>query len=258
MNNQELYARVRASLVQECVLFGSASPGARLLRAPGVLASIVPATPDRSMFNWVVYEHREALLEQYQGFASAYEEAGVRAWTVWVDPDDNIMPPALTLHGHKLDSQPVAMAAAMDELILPPPDDLDWRPIYDLRLVAQINDQAYGFPPPAFEAALQQWPDQAWYAYLAYLQGEAVGTVMIYQGENGDCGVTGVATLPQARGHGIATRLLAVALRESQARGATTTTLQASPLGASVYAALGYRNLGVMGMWERRRMLSSA
>lgn len=256
MNNQELYKRVHEFLVKECMLFSNASPGARLLQTKGVIASIVPATPDRSMFNCVVYEHHDALLEQYQTIANAYDEAGVRAWTVWVDSNDNLSADALVARGHKLDSQPLAMAVSIHELRLAAIEDIEWRRTYDFSIVAHINNQAYGFPSPAFDAALKRWPDKSWYGYLAYLKGDAVGALLTYQSAQGDCGVTGVATLPQARSHGIATRLLAVALREAQTRGATTTTLQASPLGSSVYAALGYRNLGVMGMWERRIVIS--
>jgi hypothetical protein len=52
---------------------------------------------------------------------------------------------------------------------------------------------------------------------------------------------------------GIATRLLAVALEQARGRGMTTTSLQASGKGKPVYARLGYRDLGPMTMWERRR-----
>jgi hypothetical protein len=46
----ELYQRVRRLLVAEASLFGSSAEGARLLRLPGVLGSLNPAAPDRSMF----------------------------------------------------------------------------------------------------------------------------------------------------------------------------------------------------------------
>jgi GNAT superfamily N-acetyltransferase len=75
---------------------------------------------------------------------------------------------------------------------------------------------------------------------------------MGFESGDGDVAVSAVATLPAAQGAGIATRLLAVALGEARRRGAVTTTLQASPKGRPVYAKLGYRELGVMQMWERR------
>jgi GNAT superfamily N-acetyltransferase len=75
---------------------------------------------------------------------------------------------------------------------------------------------------------------------------------MTYESSDGDCGVSAVATLPEARGGRIASRLLSVALRAAQARGARTTSLQATSKGAPVYTALGYRDLGRMSMWEHR------
>jgi len=247
-----LYARVRELLVRECIFFAQCSSGGQVLRPPGVTASIVPAAPLRSMFNWVIFDHLDALAVHYSTLAAAYDAAGVRAWTVWVDPGDQAACDILTDRGHVLDSQPAAMAAEMGDLKLPPVEDLDWSETRDLDLIGRINDAAYGFPPPAFAAVMQRWPESPWHAYVARLNDEPVATVMTHNGSDGDCGVTAVATLPVARGHGIAGRLLAAALGAARAGGAVTTSLQASPTGKRVYAALGYRDLGTMGMWERR------
>jgi hypothetical protein len=43
------------------------------------------------------------------------------------------------------------------------------------------------------------------------------------------------------------------ALREARERGCTTTCLEATARGEPVYARLGYRPLGRLGMWELRR-----
>jgi GNAT superfamily N-acetyltransferase len=68
----------------------------------------------------------------------------------------------------------------------------------------------------------------------------------------GDSCIVYVATLPEARGRGLASRLMAHALHEARGRGATTTSLQATKMGYPVYARLGYRDLGALQMWERR------
>jgi GNAT superfamily N-acetyltransferase len=62
-----------------------------------------------------------------------------------------------------------------------------------------------------------------------------------------------VATVPEARGRGVSTRLLAHALDAAREAGLETTTLQATKLGVPVYARLGYRDFGAMHMWERRQ-----
>jgi GNAT superfamily N-acetyltransferase len=67
-----------------------------------------------------------------------------------------------------------------------------------------------------------------------------------------DCSVWLVATLPEARGNGLAGALMAHALADARERGRTTSTLQATDLGRPVYERLGYRPLGEIQLWERR------
>jgi len=65
-------------------------------------------------------------------------------------------------------------------------------------------------------------------------------------------GVTMVATVPDQRGKHLASGVLAHALDEARQRGKTTTSLQASKLGQSIYARLGYRALGEVHLYEKR------
>jgi GNAT superfamily N-acetyltransferase len=251
-SDRELFERVRRLLHAEARLFGSSAHDAVTLRLDGVLASVNPRAPDRSMFNWVIADSRAALLKSYDEVARAYVNAGVRAWTVWVDEGDVETERELTLRGHLLDAKPRAMAAEIAALSLPPVGDLAWTETQDIATVAAINDAAYTFPPPAFAAALTRNVEPRWHAYLAHHDGRPVASVMAYESVDGDCGLSAVATLPEARGSGTASRLLAVALQQAAGRGAVTTTLQATSKGAPVYTRLGYRDLGAMCMWEHR------
>jgi hypothetical protein len=52
----------------------------------------------------------------------------------------------------------------------------------------------------------------------------------------------------------MASGLIGLALSEAREPGCETTSLQASGAGYPVYRKLGYRDLGAMGMWERRRL----
>ena len=70
---------------------------------------------------------------------------------------------------------------------------------------------------------------------------------------DGDCGVYWVATLPEARGRGLTSRHMHLALEDGRQRGCDISTLQATKLGRPVYEALGYRDIGTLEMWERRR-----
>jgi GNAT superfamily N-acetyltransferase len=254
VDDRRLYELVRRHLLREAAFFAAASPSSSALRLPGVFGSVVPAAPDRSILNWVVYERLESLVRGHDGLAAAYKRAGVRAWAVWTDAGDAGAAAEMKARGYKLDAEPLAMAAEMSALTLPDAGDLTWSMTRDIRLVARINDAAYGLPPPAFEAALEQWPPSGsrWFACRADLRGSPASVLMFDLSDQGDCGVTSVATLPEAQGRGLATRLLASALREARALGAVTTTLQASALGSGIYRSLGYRDLGAMGMWEWR------
>jgi predicted GNAT family N-acyltransferase len=61
-----------------------------------------------------------------------------------------------------------------------------------------------------------------------------------------------VATLPDRRGQRLASAVLSHALGEAEQRGQKTTSLQASKLGQSIYARLGYKALGEIHLYERR------
>ena len=59
--------------------------------------------------------------------------------------------------------------------------------------------------------------------------------------------------MPEARGRALAPGLMRRALAAGREDGAEVTTLQATKLGRPVYEKLGYRALGAVEMWERRK-----
>ncbi len=95
-------------------------------------------------------------------------------------------------------------------------------------------------------------PADAIFAYGAFDDhGDPISAVITTE-HHGDAGIWMVATVPWARHQGLARRLMRRALRDAQERGCTTTTLLASKLGAPVYTAMGYDDLGPLELWERR------
>lgn len=70
---------------------------------------------------------------------------------------------------------------------------------------------------------------------------------------HGDAGAYAIATVPAARGRGLATGLLRQALSDARERGCSTSTLQATKVGFPIYERLGFENLGPIDMWERRK-----
>lgn len=216
-----------------------------------VLAAIVPRAPERSIFNSVFYEDPERLLASLETIAAAYQAAGVRAWTVWVPQGDPEAAAGLERAGHAFDGEPRYMGMSLAELREPDGDPgfgIAERP--DYAELARINEIAYGYPPGAYDAVAAAPMPKA-RVYFAELGGESVSCLAVWP-RGSDVVVIWVATLPEARGRGIAGRLLAHALANARADGCETTTLQSSKLGRPVYERLGYDDLGFAALWERR------
>jgi GNAT superfamily N-acetyltransferase len=224
--------------------------GGDLLDDGDLQAAIVPASPNRSFFNSVFYEDSERLIDALPRLAAAYDDAGVNAWTVWIPADDERARRGLEEAGHVLDATPRAMGFELSALSVPEADrELEIRSEMDMELIRVINETAYGFPAGDFPA-MSPLPDTE--AYLASLDGQTVGTTLVWD-RGDDAEVTFVATLPEARGRGIAGRLLGHALEHERERGKSASTLIATKLGYPVYEKLGYRDVGRLEMWERRK-----
>ena len=232
----------------EMIAGGSAT--SRVERLDGVLACVVPAVPERSFMNAVIYDDGAALDAALPELSSLYDDAGVRAWTVWVRAGDRTVADALGRAGNALDASPAAMAMPLSE----------WEPAgggdgadigeIDVAGLTRINDAAYGWDGE-FTKGFSEAPEEL-RRYGARLGGEDVAcAAWLRTGD--DCAVYMVACLPRAQGQGLATALMRRMLTDAKGEGCTTTTLQASKPGYPIYRRLGYRDLGALEMWERRR-----
>ena len=216
----------------------------------GVTAAVVPACPERSVLNSVCYERQESLAAQLDELAATYDEAGVRAWTVWVRPADREAAAVLETAGHVLDAAPEAMAMSIESFGRPP-CSFEWTREGDPALVGALNDRAYGYDG-SFERALAGLQGDSARAYVAHLGSRPVSCcVTLDVGK--DCHMTMVATVPEARGRGLAGALMAQALADAHERGLHSSSLVATKMGRPVYCRLGYGGLGAVEMWERRR-----
>jgi len=251
LERSELRRRAMAGVRDEVEAFGSAAPDSLLVRREGLLAAVVPASPQRSLFNSVFYESPAALVAELDALEALYESHGVRAWTVWVPDDDREAARLLGARGHSLDAGPRAMAMDLADLEAAPPAPAGIEPApIAAAACAELNDRAYGYGPDGFRAGLPGETAIRWHG--AFVAGEPVGCVgTIAVGE--DCCVTGVATPPEHRGRGIATWLLCRALAEARETGMASASLQASQAGAPIYERLGFLDFGFLEMWEWRR-----
>ncbi len=251
----DMAARQRDGLRAFLRLFAGASPGARLLDTPrGVTALICPARPERSLVNSVVYDDSEVLADALPGLACDYDAEGVDAWTVWSNVGDQAVADACAARRHVLDATPELMWAPIDDLCLDvgPGDgvvldrDVSWG------LLGDLNDAAYGLPADHLACTLRDADPDAALRTVAVADGRPVaGAAALLDGDNAH--VVLVATLPDARGRGLAARCTADVVARAGAAGAETTTLEATQLGRPLYRRLGYREIGPLGMWERRR-----
>jgi GNAT superfamily N-acetyltransferase len=250
-DREELRRRAIGGIRDEVEAFGSGAPDSRLIRRDGLLASVTPSSPQRSLFNSVFYTDPEVLAEELDRLERTYEGAGVSAWTVWVPDDDRETPGLLEPRGHLLDAAPRAMALVMDgPIAVPdPPPGVERGPV-DALSAATLNDRAYGYGPDGFRGAIGDETTIRWHG--AFEDGVAIGCVGTIAVED-DCLVTGVATPPKHRGRGIASWLMLSALESAREEGMRTASLQATKAGAPLYERMGFADLGYIEMWELRR-----
>jgi GNAT superfamily N-acetyltransferase len=232
-------------------LLGTSSPGARVHAPHGITASVVPACPQRSICNSVTYDDAPALAGAYDGLAAMYEEAGIEAWTVWVPGFDADAIDVLESAGHALDGEPMAMSLRLADFEAPDIGELDWDTRPDPADLGRINDIAYGLPLDSGLAPGLTVPGPGVTLYQARVDGETA-CVLGTMDHDDDLGFYFVATHPDSRGLGLASRLMTVALVDAVERGLETSSLQGSPMGQPVYRKLGYDDDFAMRMYERR------
>jgi GNAT superfamily N-acetyltransferase len=218
--------------------------GGRWLDFGGVGAIVMPSVPERSLVNGVIYERGADLESVYPELEAAY--AGVQAWTVWVPEADSATAAFLTAKGHRCDANPTAMV--LDLGSFDPPGELPAMEDASPALMGSVNDASY----PWRDGSLDQAMRGAVTPTDFHLHATGDSCVLGIHDCDGDAGVFFVATLPEARGRGLAGGLLAGALLAARERGCDISTLQATKAGEPVYARLGYQSLGAIGMWEKR------
>jgi GNAT superfamily N-acetyltransferase len=243
----------RRSLMSFARVLGGGHESSSVLDPDGVSAAVVPAVPDRSIVNSVAYRDAAALRAALDDLATAYDDAGVRAWTVWVPEDDRDTVALLKAAGHRLDAAPTAMIVDLASVPEPDPDDLDWDATAHPEVLGRVNDLAYGWPEGTFGAAISRFGEiPGLRMYQAWVDGDPVCVLGTYDDAD-DCSIYFVATLSDHRGKGLARRLLHRALSEARERGMVTSSLQSTKAGYPVYERLGYDPICRLEMWERRR-----
>jgi GNAT superfamily N-acetyltransferase len=230
---------------------GRVARGGEVVERADVVAAVVPGLPDLAIANAAAYRDPQSLQAALPLLGNAYERAGVERSLVWAPAADTAACDALAAAGYSRYAEAPAMELSL--AALPADDDPldDWSAAPDPGELARVVERSYGLADGAVAAALDGWlPGAA--AYVARLDGRPVSCLTLVR-EGDDAGVFLVGTVPEARGRGLARRLLLRALHDAREAGAQTSTLQSSRLGYAVYQRLGYVELYRLGMWERGR-----
>ncbi|MDX6580946.1 MAG: hypothetical protein QOI10_130 [Solirubrobacterales bacterium] len=234
-------------------LVGTSSPGAGVFRRGGITASIVPASPLRSICNSVTYTDAAELAASLAELTAIFEAAGIAAWTVWVPEFDRETIAALEAAAHEPDASPMAMSLELAAFEPPEVGDLEWDHDVDPADLGTLNDIAYGLPEESLlsPALTAPPPSPDLRLYQARIGGEPA-CVLGTMDHDADLGFYFVATHPDHRGRALATRLVTVAIGEAIERGLETSSLQGSSMGQSVYRRLGYSDDFTLWMYEHR------
>jgi ribosomal protein S18 acetylase RimI-like enzyme len=232
----------------QVLLGGHAGPG-RVIEREGLVASVVPAAPDSPTLNAAVAIDPDAGPRHLAELRRSYEHAQIRRWGVWLDGGATEAAEQLTRAGMLVSASSPGMGALLDHATTHPDDEPHTA---DLATVGRVNDLAYGNFDGRLERTLTPLPNGVLSAYRADYDGQPAAVALALH-HNHDCGVSFVATIPQARRQGLATAVMRQALRDAIAKGCTTTTLQATDVGERLYENLGYRRLCAMQLWELRR-----
>ncbi len=251
VDDVEGWKRLVASLAQWSRAIDGASDGMRSIDRDGFVMTVTPAVPERSIVNDVVYWDGSALIAAYDQIEDAYATAGIDAWLVWAPDTDRDIADALAERGHVLDSDPEAMVIDLD-VVERPPEPAGFTREPDPVALARLNDHAYRLRD-AFARALANLGSAGGLHFYGVEDGDGLASGLVAFDHGEDCSVWLVATRESARGRGLAGALMGHALADARERGRTTSTLQATDLGRPVYERLGYRSLGEIQIWEKRR-----
>jgi GNAT superfamily N-acetyltransferase len=235
----DLYLRGTETVLASWEAYAAGSRGAAVVRLPGVAAAVFPAEPERSVYNNAVLAHGLGPVERAEAVdavEAAYASAGVPRFAAWVHETDRAMRADLEARGYRIDTATRAMGMAVGDVRLPRPRiDLappDWSAY--LRLL--VRD---GAPPGLLDGV-----DPGLFSVpIARLDGEDVAAALAFD-LGDDRGIYNVGTLPHARRRGLGTALTALLVHDAADRGFRTATLQSTPMGEHVYAAVGFRDVG--------------
>jgi ribosomal protein S18 acetylase RimI-like enzyme len=232
----ELYLRGSDTLLASWEAYACGAVGAAVKRFPGVAAAVFPDEPERAFYNNALLQRdlglgqRAAALDAME---TAYFAVGITRFAAWVHESDRAMRGELERRGYILDATTRAMSMALDDIRLA-------RPQIQLGTAEWLEYLSMEGLPPDFLADADH---AALHLLVTRIHGEIVAAALAYDCAD-DCGIYNVGTVEKARRRGLGTALTAAQVHDARARGCQTASLQSTQMAESVYAAVGFRDLG--------------
>jgi GNAT superfamily N-acetyltransferase len=222
---------------------------ARTSFGPGTLVhtrhAVAALFPDFAYFNNAILTGGvESAEVAAASLADVYADSGIATWALWV-------PSNATAFDRPVDRVSAVGSLTRDVTTLVMQLELTAGHCTDNRVVKTsdsvlrrlVAEEAV----PAHE--LRDRPaDEAVTAWALSQDGRAVTSAYTCR-HGSDCGIYAVGTLPPWRRRGLARALVGHILADAHSTGARTATLQSTPMGQSVYRALGFHAVGRYEEW---------
>jgi ribosomal protein S18 acetylase RimI-like enzyme len=232
--SDELFDRSLATLVESWRYLADGSPGAEMIEIDGAAIAVFVHSPDREFLNNAVLARGGDLAVTLDTIEHAYASRGVERYAIWVHESEAAVAREVEARGYDHDSSTRTMAM----------------PIADLG--AEVDTSMLDLVEPTLErfwaldgldGLVPGLSTERAHFYVACSDGEDAAMLMAFD-HDGDCGIYMVGTRPGARRQGLATALSAHAIKRARERGCTTASLQSTEIAESVYARVGFRDLG--------------
>ncbi|WIG94347.1 GNAT family N-acetyltransferase [Myxococcus sp. SDU36] len=248
MTNAELSARLLSNVIAFKHLQRERGT-LRHLGLPGVDAFCLPEHPEHARAQQVFFHDAGALRDALPALTDFYRRLDLPGWRVVLPPGDPEARRVLEAAGFGPDAVRMdAMGLALGDVPDVPPDiSLEVSETQD-DMVA-INKRTWGQLGRQLDVWLRP-PRLPVHTLVAKAAGVPLACGLAR--DVGDtAGIYMVATVPEARGQGLAAQVMRGLHHQARARGMTAAVLQATPEAKPLYQRLGYRDLGAWETWGR-------
>lgn len=221
----------------------------------------IPILPYNTVLKFQVKEdvdqHIDALI---QGYA---KRKVIPLWIVHHTSTPNDLAERLQKRGWQEIELVPGMARLLDNLPEPPPlpPGVEIRKAVDDRDLSELYGFAawrWGVPEefrPQLKAMIEKFNigerGTNTHFWMAWKDGAAISKIGLYNG-SGSAGVYGVATKPEARGLGIASILMDVAMKAAREMGQKICVLDSSPLAEKLYERLGFIRVSSIPLYSTK------